>query len=346
MALDIIFLLDGSDWGRARFAKHKAQFPHAKKLVTKETGLAAYKAASKISLTNLFYVVDFNLDVDFDFSFVPTEFDQRYIHVWDYEDMHHNRRNGGVFLFNKKELRAAGDTLESVGEGIKYMNKLAAHTPKHDIVFISYDEPNAEDNWKDLVSRFPYALRVHGVEGILNAHIAAANLASTKNFFVVDGDSQIAPFFMFDLPLYEGEENFVHVWRSRNPVNGLEYGYGGVKLFHRSMFDHASTKYVDMSTMLGDGIKLMPGVASVTRFDSDRFHAFRGAFRECAKLANQNDTDSQDRLKAWTTVFTGPYAADVKNGALAGLRYGSSNADLTMINNFEWLRQIFADKYE
>ena len=31
-----------------------------------------------------------------------------------------------------------------------------------DVVYISYDEPNAEKNWADLKSKCPWAKRVHG----------------------------------------------------------------------------------------------------------------------------------------------------------------------------------------
>jgi len=61
---------------------------------------------------------------------------------------------------------------------------------KFDIVFLSYDEPLAEEHWKRLKKRFPYAQRVHGVKGILKAHKKCAKLARTDYFFVVDGDSR------------------------------------------------------------------------------------------------------------------------------------------------------------
>ena len=53
-----------------------------------------------------------------------------------------------------------------------------------DIIFISYKEPNADSNFKDLQSRFPIAQRVHGVKGIHQAHIEAAKKALTKMFYV------------------------------------------------------------------------------------------------------------------------------------------------------------------
>jgi len=41
-----------------------------------------------------------------------------------------------------------------------------------DIVFLSYDEPNAEKNYADLLKKVPWAKRVHGVKGSDAAHKA------------------------------------------------------------------------------------------------------------------------------------------------------------------------------
>jgi hypothetical protein len=48
-----------------------------------------------------------------------------------------------------------------------------------DIVFISYDEPGADNNWEVLCKRFPQAKRVHGVAGMERALEAAANVSTT-----------------------------------------------------------------------------------------------------------------------------------------------------------------------
>ena len=34
----------------------------------------------------------------------------------------------------------------------------------YDIIYLSYDEPNAEKNYADLLTKVPWAKRVHGVE--------------------------------------------------------------------------------------------------------------------------------------------------------------------------------------
>ena len=68
----------------------------------------------------------------------------------------------------------------------------------YDIVFISYQEINAEENWNRLKSRFPMAKRVHGVKGIHNAHITAASKTFTEMIWVVDGDAEVLDSFNFD----------------------------------------------------------------------------------------------------------------------------------------------------
>ena len=40
---------------------------------------------------------------------------------------------------------------------------------KFDKVFISYQEPNADENYENLLKRFPDIKRVHGVKGIHEA---------------------------------------------------------------------------------------------------------------------------------------------------------------------------------
>ena len=42
-----------------------------------------------------------------------------------------------------------------------------------DVVFISYDEDNYEENYADLCDKVPWAKHVHGVEGSDAAHKAA-----------------------------------------------------------------------------------------------------------------------------------------------------------------------------
>ena len=70
-----------------------------------------------------------------------------------------------------------------------------------DIIFLSYDEPNADDNWHKLKDRYPHAKRVHGIKGIWEAHCECAKVSRSDHFFLVDGDNEILPEFDFELKL-------------------------------------------------------------------------------------------------------------------------------------------------
>ena len=89
----------------------------------------------------------------------------------------------------------------------------------YDIVFISHGEANAENNWEILKSQFPMAKRVKDVDGIHQAHIAAAKKCFTKMFWVVDGDAELSRGFQFDYEVSEWDLETVHVWRSINPIS-------------------------------------------------------------------------------------------------------------------------------
>ena len=219
----------------------------------------------------------------------------------------------------------------------------------YDIVFISYGEANADSNWDKLKQQYPMAKRVKDVKGIHQAHVAGAKKCFTKMFWVVDGDAQIVDDFKFDHEVSSYDLDCVHVWRAKNPVNGLEYGYGGVKLLPRMLTLKMDTTTNDMTTSISDKFKLMQDISNVTAFNVDEFSTWRSAFRECTKLASkiidrQNEEETNERLRIWTTVGGDrPFGEYAIKGACAGREYGLSNgADLGLINNFDWLKEKYS----
>ena len=223
----------------------------------------------------------------------------------------------------------------------------------HDIIFISYNEPNAEENFNDLYTRYnsigvfgDRVKRVSGVKGIHNAHIEAANVSDTRYFYVVDGDATIVDDFSFDYTTAE-DNDVVYVYKSINPINDLVYGYGGVKLLPTSLTKKIDTTSNDMTTSISNKFKVINEVSNITAFNTDPFSTWRSAFRECAKLASktitrQDEEETNERLKTWTTYATGSYRRDALRGANAGMQFGLSNSsDLNLINNFEWLEEQF-----
>ena len=221
----------------------------------------------------------------------------------------------------------------------------------YDIVYISYKEINAEQNWKRLKEDFPTAKRVHGVKGIHQAHIAAAKKCFTKMFWIVDADARIVDDFNFNYEVPDHQLDHVHVWRSQNPINDLVYGYGGIKLFPRQATIDMDTSKPDMTTSITNKFKSMPEISNITQYNISPFETWKSAFRECAKLSakiidRQKDDETNARLKIWTTVGSdrdfGEYAIQ---GAIQGKKYGEKHTqspqDLRRINDFEWLQEQF-----
>ena len=217
----------------------------------------------------------------------------------------------------------------------------------YDAVFISYNEPDADERYKRLLERYPNTKRVHGVKGIHQAHIEAAKKCYTKMFWVIDGDADLLPEFNLDHKVSEYDLDCVHVWRSRNPINDLVYGYGGVKLLPRRLTMNVDVNSSDMTTSISDRFKAMPDVSNVTCFNTDEFSTWKSAFRECAKLSSktinrQEEGETNERLKIWTTKANGRFCEFAIRGANAGMEFGlSDGVDLRLINDFDWLRQRF-----
>ena len=218
----------------------------------------------------------------------------------------------------------------------------------YDIVFISYNESQADDNWKILKDKFPHAKRVHGIKGIHQAHIEAAKNAFTSMVWIVDADAHVVDTFDFSYVPNRIDRDAVHVWRAKNPVNDLVYGNGGVKLFPRLATINMDTTTTDMSTSISNNFVLMEEVSNIAAFNVDEFSTWRSAFRECAKLASktikgQIDNETEERLRIWTTVGRDrPYGEYCIKGASAGTNFGLSNSsNLHWINDFDWLKEQF-----
>ena len=223
----------------------------------------------------------------------------------------------------------------------------------YDIVFIGYKEKYKDKNWQRLTDRFPMAKRVDGVKGLHQAHIKGAKMCWTKMFWIVDADALILDNFNFTYKAEEWDEDIVHVWKCKNPINGLLYGYGGVKLFPRQMTIDQDVTSTDMTTSISPRFRSMPEVSNLTEFNTDPFNTWKSAFRECVELSSkviqgQNDKETEIRLNEWCTKGKNkPFGEYCIAGANAGKAYGQKwkgNATkLKKINDFVWLKEKFND---
>lgn len=230
-----------------------------------------------------------------------------------------------------------------------------AKSDQLDVIFISYNEPNAEKNWLRVLEKSPRAFRINGITGIVNAHKCAAELATTDMFYVVDGDAYLTDDWSFEYQPSIFDRDCVHVWRSRNPINGLEYGYGGVKLLPKELTLNVDSTCVDMTTSISTRFKPMSKVSNITEFNTDEFNTWRSAFRECAKLSSnilkrQLARESEKRLKIWCTIgIDNRFGEWAIKGANAGKDFGQTNkhniAKLSLINDLGWIQSEFLKIY-
>lgn len=226
-----------------------------------------------------------------------------------------------------------------------------------DVVFISYDEANAEQNWANLKNQVPWAKRSHGVHGSDAAHKAAASLSDTEWFVGIDGDNIIDP-ELFNGSVELNANTLCYSWRSYNIINGLVYGNGGVKLWNKQGVLGMKSHENAVTDNPGDQIEFcwdgnyqqMHNIYSKTVPNGSPYQAWRAGFREGVKLAlDRGSRVSQARelnefnrknLEIWYSV-----GLDVDQGAwaIAGARQGTwmtlcSNWDYVNVRDFNWLK--------
>ena len=199
-----------------------------------------------------------------------------------------------------------------------------------DIVFLSYDEQNAEKNYADLKRKIPWAKRVHGVDGSDAAHKACAEISDTKHFITVDGDTIVDPEFLnveLDTTAMGLDDDYQFSWCGNINVNGLKYGNGSLKMwtkdFVQNMKTHENTDGSDDTQVefcYFDNYYQLNENYSTSIINSSPAQAWRAGFREGVKMSLDRGSKVKDlnkdiwtknlhRLLIWMNVGT-----DVEHG--------------------------------
>ena len=284
-----------------------------------------------------------NIDIKLDYNIPYYDFEYR--HIWYWVNEHREK----IWTIKAQAVE------EPIGD--KDAENVEFRLPKKlDVVFISYKEINAEENWQRVLDKAPWAKRVKDVKGIFEAHKQAAKVARTDVFYVVDGDAWLVDDWQFDFQPGIFDRDATYLWQSQNPINGLTYGYGGVKLFSKDKIKNAeSWNTLDLSTTVSDKVNVIDKISCVTAFNTDNFSVWRSAFREAVKLSanldkNPEDTESKNRLYVWCSKGANePFGEYSVHGALDGVIYykkHKNNLDeLLKINNRVWLYNWYIEQY-
>jgi len=278
-------------------------------------------------------------------NFAVQYYDLAYEHVWVSREGEEKIQVARLCYVEEPRGRKEFDVTEELNED------------QLDVIFISYNEPNAENNWNRVKEKAPWAQRVDGVKGILNAHKAAAKKSRTDMFYVVDGDAHLIDTWKFNYRPSIFDRDCTYIWAAVNPLTNLTYGHGGVKLFSKEkLLKLKKWRTLDMTTCVSEKIKVMSEVSNVTEFNTDEFSAWKTAFRECVKLSLNVQTDHANenhkvRLDAWQHIDANlSFSRAAMAGALQGMEFFKEHefdADaLTKINDREWLEQRYNTTYK
>ena len=229
-----------------------------------------------------------------------------------------------------------------------------------DFVYISYDEPNAEENYQDLLDKVSSTKRVHNIKGFDAAHHMAADIAETNNFFVIDGDNQIVREFFLETIPDDFNPAYVYSWSARNIINNLIYGNGGIKLWSKQVLKnshcHESNGITGIDWCWTVPYYQMNDWFSYSLCNASPYQAFRAGFREGIKMTLDGNgqrvlrkidhiaNSNKYRLIAWMTL-----GADITNGiyAIYGARLGFLKAicedhfDISLVSDYDWIENYY-----
>jgi hypothetical protein len=239
---------------------------------------------------------------------------------------------------------------------------------EQDIIFLSYDEPNAEKNYADLVKKIPWAKRIHGVKGSDAAHKACAELSETEYFVTVDADNIVDTSFfsvVVDLDELGLTEEHVFSWCGKVHVNGLMYGNGGLKMWTRKfvneMRTHENSDPDDekgrVEFCFDERYHQFNDNYSTSYTNATPFQAWRAGFREGVKMSLDQGAKIDDVRKVWWQNYQRllvwcNIGADVENGlwSILGAREGCyktncTDWDYSNVRDFEWLTAYWDENY-
>jgi len=234
-----------------------------------------------------------------------------------------------------------------------------------DCVYLSYDEPNKEENWVKIKNMVPWAIRVDGITGSDAAHKAAADAAITDRFILIDGDNiPDDNFFDLTLSIDDDSKDCVFRWRARNIINGLMYGNGGLSCWTKDFIYNMKTHENSDGTAANDvefcfypNYIAMYDCYGTTYPNASPFQAWRAGFREGVKMCldrgvkpnisefkHKVNNRNLDHLTIWQNV-----GRDVENGiwAILGARMGTymlminPTWDYKEVQNFDALKTIY-----
>ena len=183
-----------------------------------------YERLAGDTSTNMYWVVDAytRLDDDFDFSYYPTQWDLKNVHVWQNEDgEHRNVRLIPTDTFKEKQYTDK-EIANNSFEHLKLINTIASLKPTWPVINLpSVDKKEFINAIKDIQEPFVWTI---------DPDVKVDQSVLDKGFMPQITDTQK-----------------IHTWQKVNPRTGKVHGYGGLRLWPTD---------TDYSTIKSDELKL------------------------------------------------------------------------------------------
>ena len=180
-----------------------------------------YKKCAEHTDTNMFWVVDYCVELtsDFDFSYYPTQWDIKNVHVWQNEQGEHTDVRLCPTKLFRDNTYTEKEIVNNSFDNLKLMPKQASTTPEWNVYTFDNTIP-----FKEQLSKF-------------------ATADSKAYFWTVD--SNVNTFDNWNNKFKPAVENAdkLHVWQKLNPRTGKVHAYGGVRLWPNPLLDVFKTSY-------------------------------------------------------------------------------------------------------
>lgn len=178
-----------------------------------------YKECAEKTDTNMFWIVDYCVQVadNFNFDYYPTQWDMKNVHVWQNENGEHTDiRLCPTKLFIDNEYTEK-QIVNNTFDDLKLMPKQASETPTWNAY--TFDDSPLKQQLNDFATK-----------------------DSNAYFWTIDSNIDTVNFTGKYKPAVENADK-LHVWQKLNPRTGKVHAYGGVRLWPNPLLDVFKTSY-------------------------------------------------------------------------------------------------------
>lgn len=266
-----------------------------------------YKQCAEQTKTKMFWVVDYCVQIanDFDFSYYPTQWDIKNVHVWQNEQgVHTDVRLCPTDLFVDNTFTEK-EIVNNTFTDLKLMPKQASETPSWNVYTFTNDVP-----LKQQLNEF-------------------GSQDSNAYFWTVD--SNVDTFDTWNSKFKPAVENAdqLHIWQKLNARSGKVHAYGGVRLWPNPLLDVFKASYSS------DDVRY-------SKTSKGKLHYVKDALSTSKQydivFLSYKETGSTDAYKRLTARFDATWIKDIE-----GIFNAHKEAANTVKSDMFWVVDADAD---